>query len=73
MKVFDENVFSTPVGHFGVGGSQSGYTLNYSVDGKDWAAWDEATPAGEPTFVANAPKFMKYKLVGNSGEVEVRW
>ena len=40
---------------------------------KHGAAWDEATPAGETLFVANAPLFGKYKLVGNQGDVEVRW
>lgn len=73
MKVFGENVFSTPVGDFGVSGSEEGYTLNYSVDGKTWAAWPEETPANEPLFVVDSPKFMKYKLVGNNSEVDVRW
>lgn len=73
MKVFGENVFSVPERSFGVSGSEQGYTLNYSVDGKDWAAWSEATPANEPLFVCDAPKFQKYKLVGNNSEVDVKW
>lgn len=73
MRVKDETIFSVPEHFFAIGGSLSGYTLNYSADGKTWAAWDQATPAGEPLFVANAPLFGKYKLIGNSGEVEVRW
>lgn len=73
MKIVNEKVFSIPEHYFGISGSESGYTLNYSVDGETWAEWEEATPANEPVFVANAPMFMKYKLVGNTGEVEVRW
>lgn len=74
MKVSKEQVFSVPANYFGVSGTDSGYTLNYSVDGETWAAWEDATPANEPLFIANCPKFMKYKLVGNTTDnVEVRW
>lgn len=73
MKVTNERIFSVPEHYFGISGSVTGYTLNYSVDGLTWAAWEEATPAGETLFVANAPLFGKYKLVGNQGDVEVRW
>lgn len=73
MKIVDEKVFSVPEHYFGISGSQSGYTLNYSVDGITWTEWDEPTEAGKTLFVANAPLFGKYKLVGNTGEVEVRW
>lgn len=73
MKVTNEQVFSVPEHYFGIGASETGYTLNYSIDGKTFAAWDEATAANTPLFVANAPLFGKYKLVGNVGVVEVRW
>lgn len=73
MKVIDENIFSVPAHYFGISGSVTGYTLQYSVDGETWASWDEATHAGEPLFVANAPLFCQYYLAGNNGEVEVRW
>ena len=73
MKVTAENVFSVPANFFGISGSNEGYTLNYSVNGDDWAEWDEATPANQTLFVANCPKFMKYKLVGNNSEIEVKW
>lgn len=73
MKIVNEKVFSIPEHYFGISGSESGYALNYSVDGETWAEWEEEIQAGEPVFVANAPMFMKYKLVGNVGEVEVRW
>ena len=73
MKVSGEKTFCVPATSFGISGSASGYTLNYSVDGKTWGVWPEATVANEPLFVVNVPKFMKYKLVGNTDTVEVRW
>lgn len=73
MKISGEKIFSVPEHYFGISGSATGYTLNYSVDGETWAEWEENTPANTPLFVANAPLFGKYKLVGNSGEVEIRW
>ena len=73
MKVINEQVFGVPNTSFGVSGSASGFTLNYSVDGKSFGVWPEATVANEPLFVVNLPKFMKYKLVGNTDTVEVRW
>ena len=73
MKVIGENTFSVPAHYFGISGSSTGYTLQYSVDGKTWASWKEATPASEPLFVANAPLFCQYRLSGNKGKVEVRW
>lgn len=73
MKLTGEKTFSVPATSFGISGSASGYTLNYSVDGKNFGVWSEATVANEPLFVVNVPKFMKYKLVGNTDTVEVRW
>ena len=73
MKVTGEKTFCVPATSFGISGSASGFTLNYSVDGKTWGVWTEATVANEPLFVVNVPKFMKYKLVGNTDTVDVRW
>ena len=73
MKVTGEKTFSVPATSFGISGSASGFTLNYSVDGKSFGVWPEATVANEPLFVVNTPKFMIYKLVGNTEQVEVRW
>lgn len=73
MKVTGEKTFCVPATSFGISGSASGYTLNYSVDGEKWAQWSEATVANEPLFVVNVPKFMIYKLVANTEQVEVRW
>lgn len=73
MKVTGEQIFSVPEHFFGISASESGYTLNYSVDGKTFTQWENETPAGETLFIANAPLFGKYMLEGNTGEVEVRW
>lgn len=73
MRITREKTFSVPATSFGISGSASGFTLNYSVDGEKWAQWSDATVANEPLFVVNVPKFMKYKLVGNTDTVEVRW
>ena len=34
MKIF----FAVPAHYFGISGSVTGYTLQYSVDGKTWAS-----------------------------------
>ena len=73
MKVTGEKIFSVPEHYFGISGSNTGYTLQYSVDGNTWASWEEDIPANEPLFVANAPLFCQYCLTGNEGEVEIRW
>lgn len=73
MKVTGEKTFSVPATSFGISASASGYTLNYSVDGKSFGVWPEATKANDTLFVVNVPKFMVYKLVGNTEQVEVRW
>ena len=73
MKVINEQVFGVPNTSFGISGSASGFTLNYSVDGNSWGVWPEATKANDTLFVVNVPKFMVYKLVGNTEQVEVRW
>ena len=73
MKITGEKTFCVPATSFGISGSASGYTLNYSVDGKTWGVWPEATNANEPLFVVNTPKFMIYKLATNTEQVEVRW
>ena len=73
MKVTNEKIFSVPEHYFGISGSDTGYTLQYSVDGNTWASWEEDIPANEPLFVANAPLFCQYCLAGNEGEVEIRW
>lgn len=73
MKITGEQVFTVPYRSFAVSASEGGYTLNYSVDGENFDAWKDATPAGEILMVTNTINDLKYKLVGNTGEVLVQW
>ena len=60
-----EAKFSVPTNAFAVQ-STAAFTLNYSVNGKNWKAYDEATPANEPMIVKNDVKNMYYMLEGNT-------
>lgn len=74
IKVNGEAAFQISVAHsMGVSPSAEGYTLNYSADGFDYTAWEEATPANENLFVINFPKGAYFKLVGNQSEVTVTY
>lgn len=73
MIVTGEKPFSVPTNSFGIGASESGYTLAYSADGVTYTEWTEETPAGENCFVVGLPKMCYYKLVGNTGDVKVQW
>ena len=65
MKISKEARFSVPAESFSIAGTDSGYTLMYGTDGT-FASWEEATPAGEPAFVVNVPKFSTFYLSGNT-------
>ena len=73
MFIEGEKIFSVPAESWGISASESGYTLNYSVDGKNWSEWEKETPSNEEVFVIGSPKMMRYKLVGNTSKVEIRW
>lgn len=73
MLVKKDNVFSVPTNSFAIGASNEGYTLNYSVDGTNWTAYDEATPSGETAIVNFAVKGMLYKLDGNNSDVYIQY
>lgn len=73
MKITDEQVFGIPTNSFSVGFSTTGYTLNYSADGQNFTAWEEATPANEVLVVNGIPKGMGFKLVGNTGDVFIQY
>ena len=60
-------------GTLAIGPSSSGYTLQYSADGVNYTAWDEATAADENVVVANVPYGMYLKLSGNTADVVVIW
>lgn len=73
MKVQGENVFGVPTTSFAVSGSESGYTLNYSADGIQFTAYEEATPANEVLLVNGVAKGMSFKLVGNTSDVYIQY
>lgn len=73
MIVKNEQVFSVPSGDFSISPSSEGYTLAYSVRGDVFTNYQTPVPANENLVVTAFPKFLKYKLVGNASEVEVRW
>lgn len=71
FKVSGETAFQVLSHSFSVSQSESGYTLNYSGDGVNWTAYDEATPANEDLIV-NGIAFGQYiKLAGNTSEVTI--
>ena len=73
MKVKGEQVFSVPVGDFSISPSAEGYKLAYSVIGDTFTNYETPIPANENLVVTAFPKFLKYKLIGNASEVEVKW
>ena len=60
-----EEKFSVPANAFAVQ-STTAFTLNYSVNGKNWKASEEETPANEPLIVKSDVKGLHYKLAGNT-------
>lgn len=65
--------FSCIKSSFAISPSNEGYTLNYSVDGKDWTPYDEPTPSGVTAIVNFGIPNMKYKLVGNQTDVFIQF
>jgi len=73
IKVHGEAAFQVELPNFAISPSASGYTLNYSADGVNYSAWEEATAAGETLVVCGAAGGMFYKLVGNTANVTVTY
>lgn len=73
FKIIGEAVFQIVAAAFAISPSASGYTLNYSVDGVNWTAYEEATEAAKNELVNCPVAGMYYKLVGNTGEVTIRY
>ena len=73
MKVSGEEVFYVQSNAFAISPSAQGYTLNYSVDGENFTAYETATPSGETAIVNFAVAGMSYKLVGNEDDVYIQY
>ena len=73
FKIIGEAVFQIVAAAFAISPSASGYTLNYSVDGVNWTAYEEATEADKTELVNSPVAGMYYKLAGNTSEVTIRY
>lgn len=63
-----EKAFGIDATSFSIAPTTSGYTLNYSADGKSFTAYGEATPANETLIVNGCAKGQVFKMVGNTDE-----
>lgn len=73
MKITGEKIFTTPTHSFAIGPCESEYTLNYSVDGKTWTAYDSSTPSGQTAIVNFAVPNLMYKLSGATGDILIQY
>lgn len=73
VPIEGEKPFSILSDSFMISPSNEGYTLNYSADGDNFTAWEEATPAGQNLVVTNCPKECYWKLVGNATKVIIKY
>lgn len=71
IKIKDEEVFQVEAPNFAISPSPTGYTLNYSADGKNFTPWTDGTLAEVTQVVACAACGMYYKLVGNVGDLTI--
>ena len=73
IKITGEQPFQVLATSFAVSPSAEGYTLNYSANGVEYAAWEEATPSNEVLVVNCVAKLMYFKLVGNASDVDINY
>lgn len=71
MTIKGEQTFNVAATRFGISASKDKYTLMYSVDGKDFDAWEDETPAGENVLVIGNPRGMIFKLSGNTDTLQI--
>ena len=73
IKITGEQPFQVLATSFAVSPSAEGYTLNYSANGVEYTAWEEATPANEVLVVNGVAKLMYFKLVGNASDLDINY
>lgn len=73
MQVVNDNVFSIPATSFAISASNSGYDLQYSVDGQSWTSYADSVPANEVCIVNFSVKGLMFKLSGNTDTVFVQY
>lgn len=54
--------------NFEIGFSSTGYTLEFSVDGENYTAWPEETPANETCMVNGVTSGGYFRLKGNGDD-----
>ena len=73
LKINGSNPFQIRAHSFTVSPSAEGYTLEYSADGINYTAYEEAVPANE-TLIVNGVAYEQYiRLNGNNSEVTVTY
>lgn len=73
IKITGEQPFQVLATSFAATPSAEGYTLNYSANGEEYTAWEEATPANETLVVNGVAKLMYFKLKGNQSDIEINF
>ena len=68
IKVNKEEIFNSYGSTMAISSTVSGYTLAYSVDGKNWTQYEEVIPAGENCVVTDLVVGMYFKLIGNTSD-----
>ncbi len=72
IKITGEQKFSAKKDQFAVAPSTSGYQVAYSADGENFTLdADAIVPANENLIYLGSMQYAWYKLVGNTGEVNV--
>lgn len=73
IKINGEKPFSVVSDSFAISPSNEGYTLEYSVEGNNWTAYEDAVPANEVLVVAKTSKELFYRCVGNASELTIKY
>jgi hypothetical protein len=76
MKILinKEDIFQARGSKVAISATTSGYTLQYSVDGRDFDDYQESIPANENLIVSDVISGMFFKLAGNTDDnVTVRF
>ncbi len=72
IKITGEQKFSAKKDQFAVAPSTSGYQVAYSADGENFTLdADAIVPANENLIYLGSMQYAWYKLVGNTGEVNI--
>lgn len=73
LKITGDTPFQVMAHSCAVSPSEQGYTLQYSADGVNYTAWEEATPANENLIVNGLAWGTYLRLSGNTSEVVVNY